>query len=117
MDLEQYAQESAAAINAALEKYRFDKLALQDAEQTAALARDVNGRMTNPEEPPIEIDLAGTNGLRASLEEQRRALIRLQNDRFRRWCILRSGNSSERAALRPHPGSVPCRGEPDADQE
>ena len=83
MDLEQYAEESATAINAALEKYRFDKLALQDAEQTAALAREVNGRMTDPEEPPIEIDHASTDGLRASLEEQRRALIRLQNDRFR----------------------------------
>ena len=83
MDLEQYAQESADAINAALEKYRFDKLALQDAEQTAALAREVNGRMSDPEELPIEIDHAGTNELRASLEEQRRTLIRLQNDRFR----------------------------------
>jgi hypothetical protein len=83
MDLEQYAQESAAAINAALEKYRFDKLALQDAEQTVALAREVNGRMTDPEEPPIELDHAGTEGLRASLQEQRRALISLQNDRFR----------------------------------
>ena len=83
MDLEQYAQESATAINAALEKYRFDKLALQDAEQTEALAREANGRMTDPEEPPIEIDHAGTDGLRASLEEQRRTLIRLQNDRFR----------------------------------
>ena len=82
-DLEQYAQESAAAINAALEKYRFDKLALQDAEQTAALAREANGRMTDPDEPPIEIDHPGTNELRASLEEQRRTLIRLQNDRFR----------------------------------
>ena len=83
MDLEQYARESATAINAALEKYRLDKLALQDAEQTAALAREVNGRMTDPDEPPIEIDHASTDGLRASLEEQRRALIRLQNDRFR----------------------------------
>ena len=83
MDLEQYAQESATAINAALEKYRFDKLALQDAEQTAALGAEANGRMMDPEEPPIEIDHAGTDGLRASLQEQRQALIRLQNDRFR----------------------------------
>ena len=83
MDLEKYAQESAAAINAALEKYRFDKLALQDAEQTAALAAEANGRMTDPDELPIEIDHAGADGLRSSLEEQRRALIRLQNDRFR----------------------------------
>lgn len=83
MDLEQYAEESAAAINAALEKYRFDKLALQDAEQTETLARKVNGRMADPEEPPIEIDHVGTDGLRASLEEQRRTLINLQNDRFR----------------------------------
>jgi hypothetical protein len=83
MDLEHYAEESAAAINTALEKYRFDKLALQDAEQTAALAREANGCMTDPEEPPIEIDHAGTDGLRVSLQEQRRALIRLQNDRFR----------------------------------
>jgi hypothetical protein len=83
MDLEQYAQESAVAINAALEKYRFDKLALQDAEQTAALAREANGRMTDPEELPIEIDHAGTDGLRASLQKQRQALICLQNDRFR----------------------------------
>lgn len=83
MDLEQYAQESAAAINAALEKYRFDKMAVQDAEQTAALTREANGRMTDPEELPIEIDHAGADGLRSSLEEQRRMLIRLQNDRFR----------------------------------
>jgi hypothetical protein len=83
MDLEQYAEESAAAINAALEKYRFDKLALQDAEQTAALAREASGRMTDPDEPPIDIDHAGTDGLRASLQAQRRTLIRLQNDRFR----------------------------------
>lgn len=83
MDLEQYAQETATAINAALEKYRFDKLALQDAEQTAALAHKANGRMTDPEEPLIEIDHGGTDELRASLEEQRRALIRLQNNRFR----------------------------------
>jgi hypothetical protein len=83
MDLEQYAEESAAAINAALEKYRFDKLALQDAEQTAVLARGANGRMTDPDEPPIEIDHAGTDGLRVSLQEQRLKLIRLQNDRFR----------------------------------
>jgi hypothetical protein len=83
MDLEQYAEESAAAINAALEKYRFDKLALQDAEQTEALAREANGRMTDPEEPPIEIDRVGLDGLRASLQEQRLKLIRLQNDRFR----------------------------------
>jgi len=83
MDLEQYAQESANAINAALEKYHFDKLALHDAEQTAALAREANGRMTDPDELPIEIDHAGTDRLRASLQEQRRTLIRLQNDRFR----------------------------------
>ena len=83
MNLEQYAEESATAINEALEKYRFDKLALQDAEQTATLAHEVNGRMIDPEEPPIEIDRPDTNGLRASLEEQRRALIRLQNDQFR----------------------------------
>ena len=83
MDLEQYAQETATAINAALETYRFDRLALQDAEQTATLAREANGRMTDPEEPPIEIDHAGTDGLRASLQEQRRTLTRLQNDRFR----------------------------------
>lgn len=83
MALEQYAQESAAAINAALEKYLFDKLALQDAEQTAALAREANRHMTDPDRPPIAVDHAGTDGLRASLEAQRRTLIRLQNDRFR----------------------------------
>jgi hypothetical protein len=83
MDLEHYAEESAAAINTALEKYRFDKLALQDAEQTEALAREANERMTDPEEPPIEGDQSDIEGLRASFGEQRRALIRLQNDRFR----------------------------------
>lgn len=83
MDLEQYAQESATTINVALEKYRFDKLTLQDAEQTAVLAREANRRMTDPDKPPIAVDSAGLDELRASLEAQRGALIRLQNDRFR----------------------------------